>query len=421
MFYADEAIRADRLPNGALVFTEEMPGIESVAVGVWADAGSVDEGDGEFGLAHFLEHMIFKGTARRSALALAEEIEDVGGQLNAYTEREVTHVFARALADHLPITIELLGDMICHSTFPENELDRERQVVIEEIRKYESLPEERIHDLIMDNLWHNGGLGHPILGTEHSVGDFTQKDLFNCWRRHFAADKVVLTAVGKLKHEQFMEMATAAFSTLPEAPALRLQQPAGTHVAETVIDEDEEQVNFCWGGKSYAAADERNFALGILDAAFGASTTSRLFQEIREKRGLAYDISTEAMGFRETGVFYATGASSPDTFPQVLALIQQEVETLRRDGISDRELRRAKEQIKSGMALGMENTLERMRRLATHYFTWGEIFPLRMLIERLNAVTRDNVMQVIEEVMDPAQWSFVAIGPVDGLEMKIAK
>jgi len=410
--HSEETIRQTRLPNGVLVFTEEMPGVESVAVGFWADAGSADEGEGEFGLAHFLEHMIFKGTEKRSAFQLAEEMEDVGGQINAYTERELTNVYARVLAEHLPVAIELLGDMICHSTFPGDELERERQVIVEEVHKYEVLPEERIHDLIMESLWQGGGLGHSILGGEESVRGLTQSDLQSCWRRHFSTDRVLVTGVGKLRHEEFVEQAVAAFATLPAPPALRLLQPEGQRVPHYIIEEDEEQVNFCWGGRSYPAGDDRNFALAILDAVFGASATSRLFQEIREKRGLAYDISTEAIGFRNTGVFYATGAANPENFPAVMALMRGEVERLRREGITARELERAREQMKSGLAMALESTLERMRRLATHYFSWGEIYPLRYLIQRLDQVTRDDVMQTIIELLDPDRWSFAAIGPV---------
>jgi len=415
---SEETIRQTRLPNGVLVFTEEMPGVESVAVGFWADAGSVDEGEGEFGLAHFLEHMIFKGTEKRTALELAEEMEDVGGQINAYTERELTHVFARVLAEHLPVAVDLLGDMICHSVFPPDEMERERQVVIEEIRKYEAVPEERIHDLIMESLWRDGGLGHSILGSVESVRGLTGADLSSCWRRHFGADRVIVTGVGKLRHEEFLDMAEAAFAALPAPAVLRPAQPEGRRVPSVIIEEDEEQINFCWGGHSYPAGDDRNFSLAILDAIFGASATSRLFQEIREKRGLAYDISTEAIGFRDTGVFYATGAANPESFPEVMSLMRREVERLRREGITDRELARAREQMKSGLAMAQESTLERMRRLATHYFTWGEIYPLRYLIQRLDRVTKDEVMQTITEVLDPDRWSFSAIGPVAEEEAK---
>ncbi len=416
MYEYEERIGMVRLRNGALLLTEELPGIASVAVGVWADAGSADEGEGLFGLAHCLEHMVFKGTETRSAFALAEAIENVGGQINAYTEREITNVFARVLAEHLPVAVELLGDMVCRSTFPDDELERERQVIIEEIRKYEALPDERIHDLLMAGLWQGGGLGHPILGTEASVRGLTRADLLHGWRRHFAADRVIITAVGHIRHADVAAMAAEHFAALPERRAVGLAQPEGDRIARQIMEEDEEQVNFCWGGRSYPASDPRNFALAILDAIFGASATSRLFQEIREKRGLAYDITSEAIGFRRTGIFYAAGAASPETFPAVLALVRQEIDGLRRRGITDAELARAKEQMKCGLALGMEGTLDRMRRLASHQFTWGQIYPLRYLIDQLNRVTRDDVMQVITELMDTATWTFAAIGPVQEAE-----
>ncbi len=187
----------------------------------------------------------------------------------------------------------------------------------------------------------------------------------------------------------------------------------------TLCEEDEEQVQFCWGGRSYPAADERNFALAIVDATLGGNTTSRLFQEIREKRGLAYDVSSFTMGFRDTGLLCADGATSGETFPQVLELVKREVNTMRREGISTKELARAREQIKAGMALSLESTLERMRRLAMHQLTWGTVYPLRYLIDRFNRVSDDEVRQVIEDTLNPSQWSLAAIGPVS--EREIAK
>ncbi len=412
VLHETELFHATRLPSGVMVLTETMPGVETVAVGVWSDAGSADEGDNEHGHGHMLEHMFFKGTGRRTAYDLAEEIENIGGQLNAYTEREITHLYARALAEHLPLAFDLLADMVCHSAFPQDEMDRECQVIIEEIRKYEAMPEERIHDSFMAGLWHGGRLGHSILGSEESVRRSTRDDVVACWRRHFATNRVVISAVGKVEHAQIVEMSARAFAALPVptngVPSLAM----GTRLPRVVEEEDCEQVNFCWGGRSYPAHDDRNFALAILDAIFGASTTSRLFQEIREKRGLAYDVVSETEGFRDTGLICAGGATSVETFPEVLGLIRGEIAALRAQGVTAKELARAKEQIKAGLALALESTLDRMRRLAIHYFTWGQVFSIRYLIDRLNAVSLDDVMQVIDEVMDVSHWTFAAIGPV---------
>lgn len=413
LFHDNPLIRSSRLPNGVLVLTETMPWVESVAIGVWADAGSEDEAPSEFGQAHFLEHMLFKGTQTRSAFALAEEIEDVGGQLNAYTERETTHVFGRVLAEHLPVAIDLLADMICHSTFSQEELDRERQVIIEEIRKYEALPDERIQDLIMDGLWQGGGLGHSILGTEESVSALTRDNLLTGWRRHFAANRVIITAAGKIDHDSLVDRLAAAFMDLPEAVAMLPALPVGERVPLLIEHEDAEQVNFCWGGRCYPAHDDRNFPLSMVDATLGASTTSRLFQEVREKRGLAYDIGSFTLGFRDTGLICTTAACSPETFPEVLALVKREIDSLRTHGMTGKELTRAKEQMKAGMALSLESTSERMRVLATHQLTWGQVYPLAYLIERMNQVTLEDVHQVLEEVLDLSRWTFAAIGPVD--------
>ena len=413
MFPQNEAITTTRLPNGVLLISETMPGVESVSLGVWADAGSEDEGPEEFGAAHFLEHMLFKGTGTRDAFALAEAIEDVGGQLNAYTERETTHLFCRILSEHLPIGVELLADMACHSTFPDEELQRERQVIMEEIYKYEALPEERIQDLMMEGLWHDGMLGHPILGTEESVAALTRDDLLACWRRHFATGRVLITAAGKLEHAQLVELASNAFAELPAGTASLPAFPRGSRLPYLIEEEEQDQVTFSWGGRSFPARDERNFALAMVDAVLGGSTTSRLFQEVREKRGLAYDVATCSMGFRDDGLFSITGACSPRTFAEVLALVRREVDALRAEGISAKEFTRAKEQLKASLALSLESSAERMRILATHQLTWGQIYPLGYLIERINQVTQDDLAQVIDEVLDTSRWCFAAIGPIE--------
>lgn len=406
-------VKMSILPGGCRLITEAMQSMESVALGVWADAGSADEAPHEFGQAHFLEHMLFKGTERHSAFSLAEAIEDVGGQINAFTERESTHLYSRVLAEHLPVAISLLGDMICHSLFPDEEVQRERQVILEEISKYESLPEERIHDLIMEGLWHGGALGHPILGTEASVTALSREQLVACWRRHFSADRVLITAAGKLVHEEVAVMVEEAFADLPPAGIAWPQFSQGTQLSDILLTKDEEQINFCWGGRAFSASDERIFALAMIDAILGASTTSRLFQEVREKRGLAYDVASYSMGFRETGLLCATAAMSPETFAQVLALTHEQIVALRRDGISAKELARAKEQMKAGLALSSEGTADQMRLLATHYLTWGEVYPITYLIERMNRVTLDEVWEVADQVLDIADWTFTAIGPID--------
>lgn len=418
MYNDNEKIRIQRLPNGALLLTDEVPGIESVAFGVWADAGSVDELPAEYGLAHFLEHMFFKGTEKRNAYELAESIENVGGQINAYTERETTHLYARVLAEHLPVAVDLMADMVCHSAFAQAEFDRERQVVFEEIHKYESLPDERIHDLMMESLWRGGALGHSILGTIDSVRGFTRAGLVSCWQRFFSAERVLITVAGKFDYDALLAMVTEAFASLPTQPAPIAKFTAGERAPYLLSEEDEEQVHFSWGGRSYAAADDRNFALAVVDATLGGSTTSRLFQEIREKRGLAYDVSSFTLGFRETGLVCADGATSLETFPEVLELVQREIKTMLRAGISEKELARAKEQMKAGMALALESSLDRMRRLAMHQLTWGTVYSVRYLIDRLNQVTLDDAMRVIHEVLDLDQWSLAVIGPVGEAEVK---
>lgn len=408
-----ETIRRTVLPNGMIIISEEMPDVESVAIGVWADAGSSDEGANEYGIAHFLEHMLFKGTANRDAYGLAAAIEDMGGYVDAYTERELTHVGARVLSEQLPFAIDILSEMLCHSTFPAEELERERQVIIEEIRKYEGVPEERIHDLIMEALWHRGALGHAILGNETSVQSFSRDDVAACWQRHFTPQRVIVTAAGKLHYDDFVARVSEAFEHLPRDGAGYDIADQGERLPLLLIDEEGEQINFTWGARAYQASDERVFPLALADIVLGASSTSRLFQEIREKRGLAYDIGSYLMGFRHTGLSVANGATSPALFPQVIALVRNVIKELRDNGITSHEWTRAKTQMKAALALSMEGTGDRMRRLAQHQLTWGEVYPLPYLLERIDTITIEDVQAVMDEVFDLKQWSFAAIGPVE--------
>ncbi len=408
-----DAIRRTVLPDGLTVITEAMPDVESVALGVWADAGSSDECPNEHGIAHCLEHMLFKGTAHYDAYALAAAIEDIGGHVDAYTERELTHVGARVLAEQLPAAIDILSELVCHSTFPPDELERERQVIIEEIRKYEGMPEERIYDLIMAALWHGGALGHAILGTEESIRGFTRDQLVACWRRHFTPSLVIITAAGKLEHDDVVARVANAFADLPRDGEGFDRGAVGTKLPLLHEEEDGEQVHFTWGARAFPAADDRIFPLALADIVLGASSTSRLFQEVREKRGLAYDIGSYLMGFRHSGLMVANGATSPELFSDVVRLVRDVITDLRERGMTEREWQRAKTQMKSGVALALESTADRMRRLAQHQLTWGEVYPLTALLERIDRVTLDDVHAVLESLCHLEQWSFVSIGPME--------
>ncbi len=413
-----EAIHRTVLPNGITILTEEMANVESVAIGVWADAGSSDECPAEHGIAHFLEHMLFKGTAHRTAYDLAAAIEDIGGYVDAYTERELTHVGARVLSEQLPMAIDILSELICRSTFPADEMERERQVIIEEIHKYEAVPEERIHDLIMEALWHGGALGHAILGTEESVSSFTRDQLVSCWSRHFAPRRVIISAAGKFNEAEFIERVAESFTDLPHDGAGFNTAEPGERRPLLVVNEESEQVNFTWGARSYHAADDRVFPLALADLVLGASSTSRLFQEIREKRGLAYDIGSYLMGFRDTGLVTANGATSPSQFAQVIELVRDVITDLRANGITAHEWTRGKTQMKAGLALGLEGTGDRMRRMAQHQLTWGEVYPLGYLLDRIEQVTIDDVHAVMDEIFNLEHWTFTAIGPIDEDDVK---
>jgi predicted Zn-dependent peptidase len=405
------------LPCGAVLLTEEMPDVATVAFGVWADAGSADEDPAEYGVAHCLEHMLFKGTAQRTAYDIAEAVEDIGGNVDAYTERELTHVGARVLAEHLPMAVDIIADMVCHSTFPQEEFTRERQVIIEEIRKYQGVPEERIHDLLMEGIWNGGALGHAILGTEESVRGLTTETVVNCRRQHFAPNRLIITAAGNVSHAELFELAAEAFMELEPSPAPLPRPGEGSSLRTLVVEEDSEQINFSWGTRSFPASDNRVFPLALLDLILGASATSRLFQEVREKRGLAYDVGSYLMGFRDTGLICANGATGPETFPQVIELVRAVMDDLRTTGVTPHEWSRAKTQMKAGMALGLEGTADRMRRLAQHHLTWEAVYPLGLLMQQIDAVTLDDMQAVMDDLFNLDKWTFTAIGPISEAEV----
>ena len=411
-----ENVRKTTLDNGVRVVTESLTHVASVAVGLWMAAGSRDETPEQAGLAHFLEHMLFKGTERRpSSKILTDELENVGGYLNAFTDRELTCYHARALAEDLPLTIDLLTDMFRNSLFDPEETKRERKVVLEELKRRDDDAEDLIHDLFAEKLFPGHALGLPVIGSVETVSSFGPDDLRAFVARHGGPQNLVLSATGNLEHEKVVELAQKALGDMkPTGPREKLSTPVpqpGKHLHSR----PDEQANFVVGVRGYTHFDDDRYAAAMLDVALGGSMGSRLFMEIREKRGLAYSVGSYSQLYREGGYFAAYGGTSPESLDECLELVYTELEKVRAGGILPEELHRAQVQFRSALIMGQESMNSRMNRLGKAEIVYDRVASLSEIREKIDAVTLDDVFRVAQNLIpdSPDGLTTVAVGPFD--------
>src|SRR5437667_74901 len=375
------------LPSGIRLLTERIPHVRTVAVGIWVGVGSRYEPVEQHGISHFLEHLFFKGTATRSALEIAQAVDDIGGQMNAFTDREQTVFYVKVLSSHLDRALEIYADMLLHSTLAAESIERERQVIAEEIKSYEDSPDELVQDLFAQTVWNGHPLGRPVIGTLPTVNRLTRDDFVEHIRRFYRPNNVVLAAAGDLDHDQVAALIGRYFGTW-EGAADPVRQPAPQPEADIATRTKEtEQVHLCLGTQGLAQADERRYALSVLDHLLGGGMSSRLFQEIRERRGLVYSISSYAASYRDGGLFVVYAGMSPDAGPEVIRLTLVEIEKIARHRVDDAELHRAKESLKGGLMLGLESTGSRMSMLARSEVYHGRQISLDELIAKVDAVT----------------------------------
>jgi predicted Zn-dependent peptidase len=401
------------LPNGLRVITEHMPLVRSASIGLWVGVGSSHEASELRGISHCIEHMLFKGTRTRSARDLAEFMDSIGGNLNAFTDKESTCYHARVVDSSLGVTIDLLGDMFLNSLFDPAELRKEQQVILEEIRMYDDSPEEVAHDLFIRSVWAGSPLGDPTIGYERTVTAVTAEAIAQYMHERYTPDSVVLTAAGNVEHEAIAAQAQDLFGRMtgrnvagdPPHPEF---MPAG--VAQR---KDCEQVYVLFGVEGTSARDERRYALTLLDTILGGGMSSRLFHEIREKRGLAYSVYSSHNPYRKAGLLTIAASTSPKHAREVVALVRAELERMAHDGVSDAELARAKEHIKGGLLLSLESTSTRMLRLGRSELSVGRFVPASEIVERIEAVTKDEVEGLARTLFSPDRVALTVVGPVD--------
>lgn len=390
-----------------------MPHVRSVSLGIWADVGSALERNEQRGISHLIEHMLFKGTQRRNAREIAEAMDRVGGQMNAFTDKEVTCYYARVIDTHVPLAIDVLADLFLCSKFDPDELAKEQKVVLEEIRMYDDAPDEMIHDLFTRTMWTGSNLGEPTIGYAETVRSFTRDALREHMRARYAPNTVVIAAAGNVTHEAIVAAFADAFAQfegrcdppVPEAPQATPQRLVKT--------KDTEQAYVVLGAAGLAVRDERRYALSVLDTILGGGMSSRLFQEVREKRGLAYSVYSFQQGYRGAGLFGVSAGTSPASVAECIDVIVAELHGVAQHGVGDDEVRLAKEHIKGSLTLSLESTSSRMMRLGRSEFTFGRYVTTEEIERSVDAVTKEQVDALARDLLAPERLGLCVLGPVE--------
>jgi predicted Zn-dependent peptidase len=401
------------LDNGIRIITERVPHIRSASIGVWVSVGSSHEEPQARGISHCIEHMLFKGTHTRSARAIAETMDTVGGHLNAFTDKESTCYHARVVDTHMPLAVELLADMFLDSTFDADELAKEQQVILEEIKMYDDSPDEVSQDLFLKTAWGGSALGEPTIGYSQTVSAITSKAIAEYMTAKYVPSAVAITAVGDFEHARFADEVRLRFGAMkggaahpdPGAPVFR--------AVDAIQRKDCEQVYVILGAEGTSASDERRYPFSVLDAILGGGMASRLFQEIREKRGLVYSVYSMHNTYRGGGLFTVCASTRPKNASEVLGLIHAELGRLVETGVTEDEIARAKEHIKGGLLLSLESMSTRMLRLGRTELVAGRPIPPSEVVAKIDAVTKDQVDAIARATFKPGRLALTVLGPVD--------
>ncbi len=390
-----------------------MTSVRSASLGIWADVGSAAEPAAQRGVSHLVEHMLFKGTQRRSAREIAEAMDGVGGNLNAFTDKETTCYYGKVIDHHVPLAIDVLSDMFLNSVFDPGEIAKEQKVVLEEIRMYDDSPDELIHDLFVRTMWSGSSLGEPTIGYAESVMALTQDDLKKHMRTRYAPNTIVITAAGNIEHDAIVELFAAAFAGHDgscEAPQPEVPQLTP---APLFKQKDTEQAYLVLGTRGLSVRDERRYPLSVLDTILGGGMSSRLFQEVREKRGLAYSVYSFQQAYRGAGLFGVSAGTAPPSVQECVDVIVEQLNVLADCGITEAELRLAKEHMKGSLTLSLESTASRMMRLGRSEYNLGRELTTEEIEEKIEAVEAEEVQALAREMFAPSNLGLCVLGPID--------
>ncbi|MFQ5785575.1 MAG: M16 family metallopeptidase [Alphaproteobacteria bacterium] len=408
------AARLSVLGNGLRVVSANMPGLETAAVGVWIDAGARCESAETNGVAHLLEHMAFKGTHRRSALAIAEEIESVGGHLNAYTSRESTAYLARVLKENVPLAVDILADILLHSIMPDDELEREREVVVQEIAQVHDTPDDMVFDLFQETAYPDQPLGRAIMGTPETVGGLTREVLADYMAEHYSAERMVVVAAGRVEHEEIVGLCTEAFADLPtRTPGM--VEPARYRGGDKRQGRGLEQVHLVMGFNGVSYGDPGFYAQQVLATALGGGMSSRLFQEVREKRGLAYSVFAFASSYVDSGLFGIYAGTGERRVGALVPVICEEMVKIGQT-VGEDEIARARAQLKASLLMSLESPSARCEQIGRQMLVYGRPIPPAEIIEHIDAVDVGALTGMARRLIDNGPPTITALGPVGGVE-----
>ena len=411
------SVRRTVLPSGLRIVTEEVPSVRSAAIGIWVNVGSRDETPAVAGASHFLEHLLFKGTTRRSALEISATIEAVGGEMNAFTSKEYTCFYARVIDTDLPMAIDVVSDLITSSIVSALDVDAERKVVLEEIAMRDDDPSDLVHDLYAETYYGDTQLGRPILGTIKSIKEMTRSSVFNYYKKKYLPQDLVVAVSGNIKHKRVVAMVEEALSRdnfldVKGAPQLRPNTPVKTKPMQSVglLTRKTEQAHMFYGMEGVARSDERRFAMGVLASALGGGMSSRLFQEIREKRGLAYSVYAYAQQFAGSGQIGFYAGCNPTKAIEVVEIIREVLADVATNGMSHEEIERAKGAVRGSLVLSQEDSGSRMSRIGKNEIVYGQVMGFDDILQAISRVNTNDVREIANEYLTKSP-TLALVGP----------
>jgi predicted Zn-dependent peptidase len=411
-------IETTTLPNGLKIITEAMPHVRSVSVGIWINAGSRRETAEQNGLSHFIEHMLFKGTSNRSAEEIARSVDSIGGNLDAFTAKELVCYNTKVLDEHLPFAVDILSDLVLNPLFRDEDIEKEKGVILEEIKMDADNPDYLVHEIFSADFWKDHPLGKPILGTRETVKRFGHEMLRSYYETVYAPSNLLITAAGNLTHARLVELVSRRFAELKPAPPLGPQTIPATHARISLRSKkDLEQVHVCLGVPSYPVRHDERFTCYVLNTVLGGGMSSRLFQNIRERQGLAYAVFSELNPYTDTGCLSIYAGTSLESARRVVESVLKEFAELKQNQVTAEELRRAKDHLKGSLMLSLESTSSRMSNLARQEMHFGRFFTLDELAASIEAVTAEAVQTVAQTFFGQKQIALTVLGNLDGFKI----
>jgi predicted Zn-dependent peptidase len=407
----------ESLDNGVRLLTETMGQVRSVSLGVWLTRGSRDESDAQSGIAHFVEHMLFKGTPSRSAEDIAQAVDSIGGQLDAFTAKEYASYYVKVLDQHLPLAVDILSDIVLHPAFQDVDIEREKKVVLEEIKMVEDTPDDLVHEMFTQSFWEGHPLGRPILGSRETVEAFTQQSLREYFESAYTAGNIIVSAAGNIEHARVRELVSSAFESIRSSASRPPDTPPTVVPQVSIRNKDLEQSHICIGASSYPQNHDDRYSSYVLNTMLGGSMSSRLFQNIREKRGLAYSVFSGLSAYRDAGNLTIYAGCANDAVGEVIDLMIAELRQIKLSPAADSELRRAKDHLKGSLMLSLENTSSRMSHLARQEIYFERQFGLDETLEGIERVTIEDVLRVAQDLFANGGLAATILGQVNGLQI----